>query len=283
MDESPQWMRDLGDAFLAQQPHVMDTIQGLRQRAQASGYLGSTAEQRVYEEGPAILVQPAHPQVVYVRYYDPLIVYGPWWWPAYRPVHWRPWPAHRVVFTTTHYVHSFPSRHRPIQRHRAHEVAPVAPHIAPAPIAIRPAAAPIRPHPVIRSPAAPITHRPAAVRERIDRRNGPPSAAPHTAPAPITIRPAAAPTRPHPVIQSPAAPITHPPAAVRERIDRRNGPPSAAAQMQHQQFIQRSVSRPQVQRGEARMPAPHGFSPRRDAREGDRHREAQPHRNARRG
>ena len=31
-------------------------------------------------------IQPAAPQYVYVPYYDPLVVYGPWWWPAYRPV-----------------------------------------------------------------------------------------------------------------------------------------------------------------------------------------------------
>jgi hypothetical protein len=27
---------------------------------------------------------------VYVPYYDPAVVYGPWWWPAYPPVYWGP-------------------------------------------------------------------------------------------------------------------------------------------------------------------------------------------------
>jgi hypothetical protein len=97
MGESPQWTSDLGNAFLGQQTQAMTTVQALRQRAQASGYLRSNGEQNVYQQGPAIVVQPVYPQYVYVRYYDPLVVYGAWWWPAYRPLCWRPW-APRVVF-----------------------------------------------------------------------------------------------------------------------------------------------------------------------------------------
>ena len=97
MGESPQWTSDLGNAFLGQQTQAMTTVQALRQRAQASGYLRSNGEQNVYQQGPAIVVQPVYPQYVYVRYYDPFVVYGTWWWPAYRPVYWRPW-APRVVF-----------------------------------------------------------------------------------------------------------------------------------------------------------------------------------------
>ena len=97
MGESPQWTSDLGNAFLGQQTQTMATVQSLRQRAQASGYLRSDGEQYVYQQDQAIAVQPVYPQYMYVRYYDPLVVYGPWWWPAYRPVFWRPW-APRVVF-----------------------------------------------------------------------------------------------------------------------------------------------------------------------------------------
>lgn len=94
MDESPTWMRDLGDAYRVHGPYVMDTVQSLRRRAQASGNLYSDNQQRVYEDDGAIVVAPAAPNVVYVRYYDPYVVYGPWWWPAYRPVMWRPWPVY---------------------------------------------------------------------------------------------------------------------------------------------------------------------------------------------
>jgi uncharacterized membrane protein YgcG len=96
MAESPQWTRDLGEAFLGQEPHVMDTVQSLRRRAQSQGTLKSNDQVSVQQEGPAIVVQPRS-EVVYVPYYDPYVVYGPWWWPAYRPVYWRPWVVAPVV------------------------------------------------------------------------------------------------------------------------------------------------------------------------------------------
>ncbi|HEY7130488.1 MAG TPA: DUF3300 domain-containing protein, partial [Nitrospira sp.] len=42
MDEKLDWTERLGDAFLSQQPEVMDTVQNLRQRASANGTLQST-------------------------------------------------------------------------------------------------------------------------------------------------------------------------------------------------------------------------------------------------
>ena len=90
MDESPQWLHDLGEAFVLQEAHVMDTVQALRRRAQAAGNLAATDQYAVYQQDEAIVVQP-RTQIVYVRYYDPYVVYGPWWWPHYRPVYWRPW------------------------------------------------------------------------------------------------------------------------------------------------------------------------------------------------
>lgn len=97
MGESPQWVADLGQAYATHGPYIQTTIQQLRARAQASGYLQSDQYQQVYTQGSAIVVQPAYPNVVYVPYYNPYVVYGSWWWPAYRPVYWRPWVA-RPVF-----------------------------------------------------------------------------------------------------------------------------------------------------------------------------------------
>ncbi len=94
MDGNPAWTQSLGDAFLAQEPQVMDTVQQLRRRAQAAGNLQSSEQMYVQQQGRAILIQPASPQYVYVPYYDPFVVYGPWWWPAYRPVAWAPWPGY---------------------------------------------------------------------------------------------------------------------------------------------------------------------------------------------
>lgn len=124
MAESPQWTADLGIAFLTQEPQVMDTVQGLRRRAQASGALQSNEHQQVVQQGPAVIVQPAQPQIVYVPYYNPYVVYGAWWWPAYRPVLWRPWYPRPAVFVSAHsHFHS-----RPVDWHRRHVVRPPVVH-----------------------------------------------------------------------------------------------------------------------------------------------------------
>jgi hypothetical protein len=97
MDEKLDWTRDLGDAFLAQEDQVMDTVQQLRQRAQAAGHLAPDERQRVLADGRTIAIESADPRVVYVPYYDPFVVYGSWWWPAYPPVAWAPWPGYVVA------------------------------------------------------------------------------------------------------------------------------------------------------------------------------------------
>jgi hypothetical protein len=104
MAESPQWTADLGAAFRDYEPYVMDTVQALRSRAQANGSLQSNDQYLVQQQGSNIAVYPAQPQVVYVPYYDPYVVYGTWWWPAYRPVFWRPWHPRPAVFVSTSFV-----------------------------------------------------------------------------------------------------------------------------------------------------------------------------------
>ena len=94
MNENLQWTQSLGDAFLDQQQQVMDSVQNLRHRAQEAGNLRSDDRVRIVDNGPAVVVEYANPQVVYVPYYDPMAVYGTWWWPDYRPVYWRPWPGY---------------------------------------------------------------------------------------------------------------------------------------------------------------------------------------------
>jgi len=89
MDEKLDWTQKLGDAFLAQQKDVMDTVQRLRARAQAAGNLASTPQQTVVEEGGSIEILPANPQVIYVPVYNPAVIYGPWWWPG-PPYYWYP-------------------------------------------------------------------------------------------------------------------------------------------------------------------------------------------------
>lgn len=112
MAESPQWTRELGEAFLNQEAHVMDTVQGLRKRAQASGHL-QNEQNAVRQEGQDIVIQPAQPNVVYVPYYDPYVVYGPWWWHSYRPVYWSPWYA-QPVFVSSVFFAGFNWPHRQV-------------------------------------------------------------------------------------------------------------------------------------------------------------------------
>jgi hypothetical protein len=85
MNGDLQWTERLGDAFLAQQADVMNSVQRLRQRAAAAGSLRSTPQQTVATEDDNVSIEPTSPDVVYTPYYDPSVVYGPWPWPDYPP------------------------------------------------------------------------------------------------------------------------------------------------------------------------------------------------------
>jgi hypothetical protein len=96
MDQHLEWTARLGDVFIAQEPQVMETVQSLRQKAYEAGNLRSMEQVTVYEQGDAYAIEPARPEVVYVPYYDTRVAYGSWWWPAYPPVYWAPWPGYYV-------------------------------------------------------------------------------------------------------------------------------------------------------------------------------------------
>ncbi|HPD57315.1 MAG TPA: DUF3300 domain-containing protein [Smithellaceae bacterium] len=85
MAENLNWTARLGDAFVYQQQDVMDTIQDLRARAAAQGNLNTTDEQKVIVEERIIRIEPAYYNYLYVPVYDPFVVYGPWWFPAFLP------------------------------------------------------------------------------------------------------------------------------------------------------------------------------------------------------
>ena len=90
MSEKLDWTQKMGDAFLQDQKKVLDTIQSLRAKAQASGNLQTTKEQTVIVEEKIIKIEPASPQVVYVPTYNPTVVYGAWPYPAYPPYSYYP-------------------------------------------------------------------------------------------------------------------------------------------------------------------------------------------------
>jgi hypothetical protein len=75
MDQNLAWTTSLGETFAAQPADVMNTIQTLRNQAQAQGNLVDTPQQKVVVEGPSILILQADPQVIYVPQYNPSVVY----------------------------------------------------------------------------------------------------------------------------------------------------------------------------------------------------------------
>ncbi|MBV8651747.1 MAG: DUF3300 domain-containing protein [Alphaproteobacteria bacterium] len=94
MSDKLDWTQRLGDAFLAQQADVMNSVQRLRRQAQDAGKLQSTEQQTVSTQGSTVVIQPADPQVVYVPSYNPTVVYGTWPYPAYPPYYYPPPPAY---------------------------------------------------------------------------------------------------------------------------------------------------------------------------------------------
>jgi hypothetical protein len=94
MAAHPDWVRNMGDAFLAQPDDVMASVQRLRAQAQKAGNLKSTEQQKVVVKETVIQIEPADPQVVYVPSYNPTVVYGTWAYPAYPPTYWPPPPGY---------------------------------------------------------------------------------------------------------------------------------------------------------------------------------------------
>ena len=92
MSDKLEWTQKLGDAFLAQQPDVMDAIQRLRNKAYDNKKLVTTKQQKVSvqsQEGKQVVViQQADPATMYVPYYDPATVYGTWPYAEYPPYYW---------------------------------------------------------------------------------------------------------------------------------------------------------------------------------------------------
>lgn len=89
MSEDLDWTQQLGDAFLASEERVMDSIQKLRNRAYASGNLDKVEHVRVIREEKTIVIEPSVERIVYVPAYDTRVVYGNWWWADYPPHYWH--------------------------------------------------------------------------------------------------------------------------------------------------------------------------------------------------
>ncbi|HXQ68249.1 MAG TPA: DUF3300 domain-containing protein [Alphaproteobacteria bacterium] len=86
MSSKLDWLQALGNAFLAQQADVMDSVQRLRRAAQAAGTLAPGPQANVVYDGPTIEIQPADPNDVYIPCYNPAYAYGAWPYSGYQPV-----------------------------------------------------------------------------------------------------------------------------------------------------------------------------------------------------
>lgn len=90
LNQDIRWTTDLGNAFLAQQPDVMNAVQQLRAKAQANGKLQSNPQETVTTQNDngqtAIDIAPANPEEMYVPAYNPAFVWGPPIYGVYPPL-----------------------------------------------------------------------------------------------------------------------------------------------------------------------------------------------------
>jgi hypothetical protein len=77
MAQDPAWTQQLGNAVLTQDSDVMDAVQRMRHRAMTYGYLAPNSYINVTSSAGYIQILPVDPNVVYVPYYDPVVVFAP--------------------------------------------------------------------------------------------------------------------------------------------------------------------------------------------------------------
>jgi hypothetical protein len=75
MARNQGWTQQLGNAVLEQRPDVMDAVQRMRQQAMSYGYLQSNQYLRVVPSPGYIQIVSVNPDLYYVPYYDPRVVY----------------------------------------------------------------------------------------------------------------------------------------------------------------------------------------------------------------
>jgi hypothetical protein len=96
MSSKLDWTQKLGDAVLAQQTDVMDSIQRLRGKAYDKKTLSSNEAQSItvsQDQGrQTIAIAPASPETISVPYYDPAVAFGEWPYSDY-PAYPYYWPA----------------------------------------------------------------------------------------------------------------------------------------------------------------------------------------------
>ncbi|HYA18561.1 MAG TPA: DUF3300 domain-containing protein [Bryobacteraceae bacterium] len=140
------WTSQLGNAVLADRAAVMDAVQDQRQKALNYGYLKTGPQYRVVPTPGAIEILPVNPGIIFVPYYDPMVVYyrprpgffiggaitfgpqifigaafAPWGWGSISFA----WGAHNIIVNNRPwgrvwgnrevYVHPYPGPPRPVR------------------------------------------------------------------------------------------------------------------------------------------------------------------------
>jgi hypothetical protein len=106
MNDQLDWTQKIGDAMIAEQKDVAESVQRLRAKAAAAGNLKTTPQQKVTTQPAAaggsstIVIEPANPETIYVPYYNPAWAYGPWPYPAYPPPYYPPPPNYGAALMT---------------------------------------------------------------------------------------------------------------------------------------------------------------------------------------
>jgi hypothetical protein len=92
MSNDLDWTSALGEAVVADQGAVLESVQVFRRQAKSAGNLKTDTKQVVKTEKEVIIIEPADPQVIYVPQYNPstVVVYGAPAW-GYYPT---PYPSY---------------------------------------------------------------------------------------------------------------------------------------------------------------------------------------------
>jgi hypothetical protein len=85
LDQNLAWTEQLGNAFLASQAAVLDSVQRLRHEAQSAGHLQASPQAMLGYDGDDIEIAPTASDNLYVPVYDSNVAYGAWPYPDYPP------------------------------------------------------------------------------------------------------------------------------------------------------------------------------------------------------
>jgi len=94
LNEDLDWMRDLGDAFLADEQRLLAGVQSLRAQAEQADSFDNAEHIQLSREQGNIIIEATDNKIVYIPYYDSRQVYGNWRYAQHPPHQWIGWESH---------------------------------------------------------------------------------------------------------------------------------------------------------------------------------------------